>query len=55
LRTKFFCTIHECTGYANALLESVEQELDQSFRSKVLEAIKTSYNSVKTAIATRNE
>lgn len=40
---------------ANALLESVEQELDQSFRSKVLEAIKTSYNSVKTAIATRNE
>lgn len=40
---------------ANALLESVEQELDQSFRGKVLEAIKTSYNSVKTAIATRNE
>lgn len=40
---------------ANALLESVEQELDQSFRSKVLKAIKTSYNSVKTAIATRNE
>ena len=40
---------------ANALLESVEQELDQSFRSKVLEAIKTSYNSVKTTIAQRNE
>ena len=40
---------------AYALLESVEQELDQSFRSKVLEAIRTSYNSVKTAIATRNE
>ena len=40
---------------ANALLESVEQELDQSFRRKVLEAIKTSYNSVKTTIAQRNE
>lgn len=40
---------------ANALLESVEQELDKSFRDKVFEAIKTSYNSVKTAVAQRNE
>lgn len=40
---------------ANALLESVEQELDQSFRTKVFEAIKTSYNTVKTAVAQRNE
>ena len=40
---------------ANALLESVEQELDQSFRAKVFEAIKTSYNTVKTAVAQRNE
>lgn len=40
---------------ANALLESVEDELDQSFRTRVLEAIKTSYNKVKTAVAQRNE
>jgi hypothetical protein len=40
---------------ALALLESVEQELDQSFRNKVLEALKTSYNSVKTAVAQRQQ
>ncbi|GGZ72958.1 hypothetical protein [Algibacter mikhailovii] len=47
----------ESTGKvdANALLQSVEQELDQSFRSKVLEALKASYNSVKTSIAQRNK
>jgi hypothetical protein len=40
---------------ANALLQDVEAELDQSFRSKVFEALKSSYNSVKTAVAQRNE
>ncbi|MBJ6366567.1 hypothetical protein [Snuella sedimenti] len=39
---------------AIALLEDVEAELDQSFRTKVFEAIKASYNSVKTAVAQRN-
>ncbi|NJX15216.1 hypothetical protein [Tamlana crocina] len=40
---------------ANALLEDVEAELDQSFRTKVFEAIKASYNTVKTAVAQRND
>lgn len=40
---------------ANALLQDVEAELDQSFRTKVFEALKSSYNSVKTAVAQRNE
>ncbi|GAA3562559.1 hypothetical protein [Snuella lapsa] len=39
---------------AIALLEDVEAELDQSFRAKVFEALKASYNSVKTAVAQRN-
>ena len=39
---------------ANILLQEVETELDQSFRSKVFDAIKASYNSVKTAVAQRN-
>ena len=48
---------NETTGVvdANVLLQDVETELDQSFRSKVFEALKTSYNSVKTAVAQRNE
>tara|TARA_R110000868_G_scaffold48950_1_gene158299 strand:+ start:741 stop:1505 length:765 start_codon:yes stop_codon:yes gene_type:complete len=48
--------INETTGVvdANALLQDVEADLDQSFRSKVFEAIKSSYNSVKTAVAQRN-
>ena len=47
---------NEYTGVvdANALLQDVEEELDLSFRSKVFEAIKSSYNSVKTAVANRN-
>ncbi|ULC59228.1 hypothetical protein MBM09_15140 [Flaviramulus sp. BrNp1-15] len=47
---------NETTGIvdANALLQDVEEELDLSFRSKVFEAIKSSYNSVKTAVANRN-
>lgn len=40
---------------ASKLLEDVEFELDQSFRNKVLEAMKTSFNSVKTAVAQRND
>lgn len=39
---------------ASALLQSVEYELDQSFREKVFKAIKASYNSVKTSVAQRN-
>lgn len=40
---------------ANALLQDVETELDQSFRGKVFEALKSSYNSVKTAVVQRND
>ncbi|WP_298495766.1 hypothetical protein [uncultured Algibacter sp.] len=40
---------------ANALLQDVEEELDQTFRSKVFEALKSSFNSVKTAVVQRNE
>tara|TARA_R110002049_G_scaffold137695_3_gene297747 strand:+ start:5538 stop:6305 length:768 start_codon:yes stop_codon:yes gene_type:complete len=49
--------INETTGVvdADALLQDVEADLDQSFRSKVFEAIKSSYNSVKTAVAQRND
>ncbi len=39
---------------AEALLESVEFDLDKSFREKVFEALKSSYNTVKTAVAERN-
>jgi len=39
---------------ANALLQSVEDDLEQSFRAKVFEAIKSGYESVKTAVAERN-
>ena len=48
--------INETTGVvdANALLQDVEADLDKSFRNKVFEAIKSSYNSVKTAVAQRN-
>lgn len=48
--------INQTTGVvdANALLQDVEADLDQSFRNKVFEAIKSSYNSVKTAVAQRN-
>ncbi|WP_299101866.1 hypothetical protein [uncultured Winogradskyella sp.] len=37
-----------------ALLISVEDEMGQSFRTKVFEALKDSYNTVKTAVADRN-
>ncbi|MFP9099452.1 hypothetical protein ACLI09_10385 [Flavobacterium sp. RHBU_24] len=39
---------------ANTLLTSVEGELDQSFRGKVINSIQKNYNTVKTAVATRN-
>ncbi|UCD62089.1 MAG: hypothetical protein JSV59_05865 [Flavobacteriaceae bacterium] len=37
-----------------ALLSEVEEELDQSFRDKILEKLKSGYNKVKTAVADRN-
>lgn len=39
---------------ANALLEEVESDLERSFRNKVFEALKTGYETVKTAVAERN-
>lgn len=39
---------------AAQLLESVEDEMGQSFRTKVFEALKDSYETVKTAVAHRN-
>jgi hypothetical protein len=39
---------------ANALLMSVEDDMGQSFRSKVFEALTESYKTVKTAVAERN-
>lgn len=40
---------------AALLLQDVELELDESFREKVFKAFKSTYGSVKTAIAQRNE
>ncbi|MBT8324376.1 MAG: hypothetical protein HKN99_12270 [Winogradskyella sp.] len=42
------------TVNANSLLRDVEDELEQSFRSKVLEALVSGYETVKTAVANRN-
>jgi len=39
---------------ADALLLDVEEDLEQSFRTKVFEALKTNYSKVKTAVAERN-
>ncbi|WP_372937240.1 hypothetical protein [Seonamhaeicola sp.] len=39
---------------ANKLLQEVETDLDKSFRTKVFEALKASYGTVKTAVANRN-
>ncbi len=39
---------------SNALLEEIEDDLNQSFRAKVFEALKSSYKTVKTAVAERN-
>ncbi|OMP31560.1 hypothetical protein [Mangrovimonas sp. DI 80] len=40
---------------ANALLESVEMDLEDSFRDKVFKALKESYVTVKTAVTQRNQ
>ncbi|MFD0835219.1 hypothetical protein ACFQ0I_05550 [Mariniflexile aquimaris] len=40
---------------ANMLLQEVETDLDQSFRSKVFDAIKASFGTVKTVVAQRND
>jgi hypothetical protein len=40
---------------ASSLLQDVEMELEESFRDKVLEALKSSYESVKVAVIQRNE
>jgi len=42
------------TVNADALLQDVEVELEQSFRDKVFEALKSSYSTVKTAVAQRH-
>jgi len=42
------------TVNAEALLQSVENDMGQSFRSKVFEALKESYETVKSAVADRN-
>ncbi len=39
---------------ANALLQDVEEDLEQSFRDRTFKAIKSGYNYVKTAVAERN-
>ena len=39
---------------ANALLQDVESDLQQSFRNKIFEALKNSYETIKTAVAERN-
>lgn len=42
------------TVSANSLLSSAEEELNESFRSKVIESINKNYNSVKSTLANRN-
>lgn len=39
---------------ANALLQDVEEDLEQSFRDRAFKAIKSGYKYVKTAVAERN-
>ena len=39
---------------ADALLQDVEDDLEQSFRTKVFEGLKSGFESVKTAVAERN-
>lgn len=39
---------------AKSLLQDVEADIDQSFRSKVFEALKDSFGTVKSAVANRN-
>jgi hypothetical protein len=39
---------------ANSLLEEVEMDLEESFRDKIFQTIKSGYKTVKTAVAERN-
>ncbi|WP_299338235.1 hypothetical protein [uncultured Psychroserpens sp.] len=39
---------------ADALLQDVEEDLEQSFRTKVFESLKSNFKTVKTAVAERN-
>lgn len=39
---------------ADALLQDVEDDLDQSFRTRIYEALKSGFKEVKTAVANRN-
>ena len=39
---------------ANALLQDVESDLQQSFRNKIFEALRNSYETLKTAVAERH-
>ena len=39
---------------ADALLQDVEDDLERSFRTRVFESLKSSYRTVKTAVAERN-
>jgi len=39
---------------AKVLLQDVEDDLQQSFRTKVFEALQSGYESVRTAVAQRN-
>jgi hypothetical protein len=39
---------------ANALLQSVEDDLEQSFRARVFEMLRSGYQELKTAVAERN-
>jgi hypothetical protein len=40
---------------ANSLLEDVETDLEESFRDKVFNTLVSGYNTVKTAVASRND
>ncbi|PWI29394.1 hypothetical protein DI383_11270 [Flavobacteriaceae bacterium LYZ1037] len=40
---------------AQSLLQDVEEDLDESFRNKVFETLKTNFKKVKTAVAERND
>ena len=44
----------EKTVDADALLQDVEADLEQSFRDRIFEALKVGYKDVKTAVAERN-
>ncbi|WP_104734670.1 hypothetical protein [Hanstruepera ponticola] len=53
-QTTLTATNNTKTIDANTLLQDVENDLDQSFKNKVFEALKTNFKKVKTAVADRN-